>query len=466
MMDRTDRVCVVGAGAAGLAAAKNLAECGFPCDVLEREEDLGGVWNYGSPAGRVYRSTHTISSKPTTQYPDFPLPESWPDYPHHSQMLRYLRAYAAHFGVDRRIEYRTPVERVAPGRDGGWEVAVAGGETRIYRAVVIANGHNWDPNVPELPGRFHRRTLHSSEYRTPGLFAGKRVLVIGAGNSGSDIAVEAAQAGARVLHSMRRGYHVLPKYVMGRPIDQVGDLLLRLRLPLALRRLAGHLAIRLVHGSNRQMGLPEPDHRLFETHPLVNSLLPHHVRHGDIEPKPDVARLEGDAVRFADGSLEKVDVLVYATGYRITIPFVEPSLLNRRDGRPGLHLNIFHPDHDTLFVAGLIQPDSGEIFLLHWQTRGVALFLRALESGSPAAEWLRRRKRKVVEDLGGGIRYAPSGRHALEVEHWTYLRRLREVVERLEGDVAGREPGRWGRALRRPSRKSGTGPVRSPAAPA
>jgi cation diffusion facilitator CzcD-associated flavoprotein CzcO len=436
MMDRSDRICIVGAGAAGLAAAKNLAEFGFEPDVLEKESDLGGIWNYDSPAGRVYRSTHTISSKPTTQYPDFPMPDEYPDYPHHSQMLEYLRAYATRFGLDRRIEYLTPVEQIEPASDNDWIVTLATGEKRRYGAVVIANGHNWDPKYPNLPGEFHGQAFHSAWYRTPDLFTGKRVLVIGAGNSGCDIAVDAVKAGARqVMLSMRRGYHILPKFIFGRPVDQIYSQMLKLRLPLAVRRMAAKLAIWLVHGSNRDAGLPEPDHRLFETHPLVNQLLPYFVRHGRIEPKPDVTGLEGTAARFSDGSREEADILIYATGYRLTLPFLDSTLLNWENGRPGLHLNLFHPEFDTLFVAGLIQPNSGEIFLLHWQSRAIALFLRALESGAPAADWLRERKRKMDAELSSGIRYSGSPRHSLEVEQGSYYRELMRVVNRLEMDL-------------------------------
>lgn len=364
------------------------------------------------------------------------MPDEYPEYPHHSQMLEYLRAYAAHFGVDRRIEYRTPVERIEPASDNDWIVTLARGEKRRYGAVVVANGHNWDPKYPNLPGEFHGQAFHSASYRTPDLFTGKRVLVIGAGNSGCDIAVDAVKAGARrVFHSMRRGYHILPKFIMGRPVDQIYSQMLKLHLPLAVRRMAAKLAIWLVQGSNRNAGLPEPDHRLFETHPLVNQLLPYFVLHGSIEPKPDVTGLEGDAVRFSDGSRKKVDVLVYATGYRHTFPFLDSTLLNWENGRPGLHLNLFHPEYDTLFVAGLIQPNSGEIFLLHWQSRAIALFLRALECGAPAADWLRERKRKMEAELSSGIRYSESPRHSLEVEQGSYYRELKQVVKELEKDL-------------------------------
>ena len=431
--DRSDRVCVVGAGSSGLAAAKNLAERGFVADVLEREDDLGGNWNYGKPFTRVYRSTHMISSKPFTQFPDFPMPAEFPDYPHHAQVLAYLRAYAERFGVGRRIEYRAPVERIEPADGGrGWEVTTGAGETRRYAAVVIANGHNWSPKIPAYPGEFAGETMHSAHYRVPEVLAGKRVLVVGGGNSGCDIAVEAAQHAARAFHSTRRGYWYMPKYLLGKPADQVGDVMLRLRAPLWLRRLVASLSVRFIVGPQERTGLPRPDHRLFETHPIVNSLLPYYVKHGDVTPKPDVARLDGRAVEFADGSREEIDLIVFATGYDIEFPFIDRAWLNWRDGRPRLFRNVFHPELDTLFVAGLIQPDSGQFGLVHWQTRAIALFLDAARRGTPAAERFRALKRGPDADPGHGIRYKESTRHYLEVEHWSYLRGLRKICEMLE----------------------------------
>jgi hypothetical protein len=451
MMDRSDRVCVVGAGSSGLAAARNLLARGFDPDVLEREDDLGGNWNYGKPFARVYRSTHMISSKPFTQFPDFPFPAEYPDYPHHSQVLAYLRAYASHFGVDRCIELRTTVERIEP-VDGGnaWEVSLSTGQTRRYAAVVIANGHNWSPKIPAYPGRFTGESVHSAEYRTPDVFAGKRVLVVGGGNSGCDIAVEAAQHAARAFHSTRRGYWYMPKYLLGKPADQVGDVLLRLRAPLWMRRAIAGLSVRLIVGPQEKTGLPKPDHRLFETHPIVNSLLPYYVKHGDIAPKPDVARFEGRRVVFADGSAEEVDLVMYATGYDIEFPFIDRAWLNWRDGRPRLFRNVFHPELDTLFVAGLIQPDSGQFGLVHWQTRAISLFLDAARRRTPAAARFRELRRGADRDPGHGIRYKESTRHYLEVEHWSYLRGLKKICRMLERGLNA-EPARTRRALPLPA---------------
>lgn len=459
--DRTAKYCIVGAGSSGLAVAKWLAACGVDFDCLEREDDVGGNWYYGKPQSSVYRSTHLISSKPLTEYRDFPMPAEYPDYPSHAQVWEYFRSYARHFELYPRIEFQTSVERIEPAADAGphgpyWDVTISRqaeananadaapssvprsafriphSEVRRYHGVIIANGHNWDPKWPEFAGRFDGLSLHSAEYKTPDVLRGRRVLVVGGGNSGCDIAVEAAQNAERTLHSVRRGYHYLPKYIRGKPADQVGERLLRWRLPLAVRRAIAGAVIRWTLGPPEQFGLPKPDHRLFETHPIINSQMLYYVGHGMISPKPDVAELCGDRVRFVDGTTEAIDVIVYATGFKISFPFIAREHLNWRGGRPELFLNVFHPRYDNLAVAGLIQPDSGQFGLVDCQAELIARFLAALDGDRAAVERFRRQKAQPDEDLGRGIRYVNSSRHLLEVEHFGYRRRLEKLIASFE----------------------------------
>ena len=431
-------VAVIGAGSSGLAAARNFREAGYEVTVFESADDLGGNWNYGKPTARVYRSTHTISSKPGTEYPDFPMPASFPDYPHHLQILQYLRDYATHFRLHPLIRYRCGVTRAEPVTEGStdskWRLALEGGEVLEFDALVVANGHNWFPKQPEYPGTFSGLSLHSAEYRDPSIFIGKRVLVVGGGNSGCDIVVEAAQNAVHAWHSTRRGYWYMPKYLMGTPADQVNDRMLALGVPLWLRRSLAMIGHRMAVGSRARSGLPAPDHKLFETHPIVNSLLPYYVGHGDITPRPDVVRLDGHTVHFKDGSFAEVDVIVYATGFLIRFPFLEEKHLNWHDGRPRLYLTVFHPVYDTLFVAGLIQPDSGQFGLVHWQTRAAALYARAAAEGWEEAKRLKTRKADPTDDAGNGIRYKESTRHHVEVEHWSYRKKLERWVATLAGN--------------------------------
>jgi len=432
---RSEKYCIVGAGASGLAVARNFAQQGIPFDCLEREDDIGGNWNYGKPHSSVYRSAHLISSKRLIQFPDYPMPAEWPAYPGHQLVQEYFRSYAQHFDLYPRIEFNASVARIEPANSNGdsqWEVTLEDGRSRRYRGVAIANGHHWDPKWPEYPGEFSGTTLHSSQYKTPDVLAGRRVLVVGAGNSGCDIAVESAQQAARTLHSTRRGYHYVPKFIFGRPADRLGEFLLKVHCPLWLRRLIAKGVVKLAVGLPQDYGLKRPDHRLFESHPIINSQMMYYVGHGDIVPKPDIERFDGPTVHFTDGTSEPIEVIVFATGFKISFPFIDASHLNWRDGRPNLFLNAFHPQHDHLFVAGLVQPDGGIWELSHYQAKLMARFIRAIDDGSPKADEFRRRKSGGGSDLGGGIRYVNSTRHLIEVEHFSYRRRLQKLIAQME----------------------------------
>ncbi|MEX1223727.1 MAG: NAD(P)-binding domain-containing protein, partial [Pirellulales bacterium] len=231
-VDCSQRVCIIGAGSSGLACLRTLQQQGLPVDCLERDADIGGIWQFDKPTGGIYASTHLISSKRQTEFPDFPMPKEYPPFPSHREVFAYFQEYARQFGLYDAIEFNTTVTQVE--RVGElWRVTLAEGQQRDYGALIIANGHNWDPRLPELPGEFTGTTLHSHDYKSPDILAGRRVLVVGAGNSGCDIAVESAQHAAITYHSTRRGYHYLPKFLFGRPIDSCGEQLLRWRLPLA-----------------------------------------------------------------------------------------------------------------------------------------------------------------------------------------------------------------------------------------
>jgi hypothetical protein len=425
--------CVIGAGAAGLTAIKNLKEAGIPVVAFEREDDIGGNWYYGKPCSSIYRSVHTITSKRFTEYPDYRLPEEFPTYINHKQALEYLRSYARHFELYPLIEFNRSVSRVEPmPGTAKWSVTLSTGETRIFAGVVVANGHLWDPHIPQLPGHFDGITLHSGRYKTPEVFAGKNVLVVGAGNSGCDIAVEAAQHAARTFHSTRRGYFYWPKFLFGMPSDEWAEIPLRLRMPVTLRRLFGKPILSMfTAGKPAQYGLPEPDHKLFEAHYIINSTLLYHLAHGDIIPKKDIAELKGNRVRFVDGSEEPIDVIVYATGFNVKIPFLDPALVFGKDERPDLYLNIFPRTCDNLFLVGLFQTSTGNWPLFHYQSRLVASFLKSKAECAPNVSWLEHRKLTERPAINGGITFVNSSRHSLECEHFAYRSLLRKHIRKL-----------------------------------
>jgi cation diffusion facilitator CzcD-associated flavoprotein CzcO len=437
----TARFCILGAGSSGLAVAKNFRGRGIAFDCLEREDDVGGNWYFGRPNSSIYRSTRLISSKRLTEYTDFPMPDEWPEHPGHQLVWQYLRDYARRFDLYSNIEFNSSVEWIEPaeraagaGPDGagsGWLVTLAGGQQRRYGGLVIANGHNWDPRWPEYPGPFEGDVLHSAEYKVPEIARGRRVLVVGGGNSGFDIAVDVASQASAVFHSLRRRYHVLPRFYRGRPIDQCGEWMLRWRLPLWLRRMANLPPRRLGWSPDAAKAVPRPDHRLFETHPVINSRWPYDVARGAILVRPDVRELCGEGVTFADGGRESIDLIIYATGYKLSFPFLDRAHLNWQGDRPNLHLNVFHPERDDLFVAGLIQPDSGQFGLVDYQAQLIADYVIGLRERRTGALRFQAEKRTKRPRLDGGVRYLPTPRHLVEVEHFSYRRQLQRAIRRL-----------------------------------
>lgn len=431
---------MIGGGPHGLSALKALLQRGIPAEGFERASEVGGNWNFGAENSRVYESTHLISSKPFTQFPDFPMPDSFPDYPSHRQVKEYFTAYARHFGLYDALNLDTAVVSLEPDGDAWLLTAEHGGVQTTYRyaGVVIANGHNWNAKQPDYPGldTFTGQVIHSAQYKGADVLRGKRVLVVGAGNTGCDVAVESAQNALSTLHSTRRGYYYNPKYAMGRPSDQVADAMLAMRLPLSVRRVMFKSTLRLVVGDFEKFGLPKPDHEFFETHPIVNQQLIYYVGHGDITPKPDVESFDGSVVNFVDGSSAEVDLVVFCTGYLATFPFIADEHLNISDGRPVLGRQIFSPRHQNLFVSGLIQPDSGQWTIAHWQGVTIAEFVAASrENPDRARAFHAAMSARLDERFSGGATYKESTRHFYEIAHQDYLEQLETCLAELEGQA-------------------------------
>ncbi|MDQ1682900.1 MAG: hypothetical protein QOC60_88 [Frankiaceae bacterium] len=349
--------CVIGAGYCGMGAARALLAAGVELEILEADDDVGGNWRHG-----VYDSTHIISSRDSTAYIEFPMPRDYPDFPSREQMLAYLCSYADAFGLRTHIRFGTTVTRVSPVTpDGlaGWEVTTTepDGSTlvRHYDGVVVANGHHWSPRQPSYEGSFAGKELFAKDYRNLD-DVGRRVLVVGGGNSACDIAVEVGNDPRRsALMSVRRGYWLLPKTLLGVPVSELD----RGWLPVWLQRLVLRVALAIVVGPHERYGLPKPDHKPFERHPVVNSQLPYALRHGRVVAKPDIARLDGDRVHFVDGTAAEVDTIVWATGYDVAFPFLDPDPFAWRHGLPLRHLGMLAPDLAGLYVFGVLQPRGG-----------------------------------------------------------------------------------------------------------
>jgi hypothetical protein len=318
MSDRSSRMALIGAGPVGLGMAKALLEHDIPYEQLEADDQLGGNWYHG-----VYDTVHIISSRKTTQYADYPMPAHYPDFPSRRQMLEYLRDYAEKFQLCAHIQFNTKVVMALPLPDGRWGVELASGEKRIYKGLVVCNGHHWDRRFPNYPGKFAGEYIHSKDYRTPSQLSGKRVLVIGGGNSACDIASEAARVGTGACISLRRGYWFLPKTLMGFPLVD----LIKGWFPVWAQRIFLRTVLRIVFGKYSNYGLPIPEHKIFEAHPTINSELLYYIKQGLIRPKPDITRFEATTVHFVDGTSEQFDVVVCATGYHVSFPFLPPRLV-------------------------------------------------------------------------------------------------------------------------------------------
>ncbi|HEX5741780.1 MAG TPA: NAD(P)-binding domain-containing protein [Pilimelia sp.] len=435
--DRDGAVCVVGAGAAGLSADKTLREHGFEVDCYERETDVAGLWNWRHDRSPVTAATHLVSSRPLTEFPDFPMPDHWPDYPHHRQVREYLQRYATHFDLRRDVWCGTEVAEVRPTPDLRWDVTTtsAGSDAhrRVsrYAAVVVANGHHARPLLPRYPGQedFVGRVLHAGACKDPAQLRGLRVLVVGAGNTAADLVVSLAGQAAACWWSTRRGYWIFPKYLGGRPLDQAFARTRALPLPHRWRQAVAAAVLRAAVGDLTRWGLPRPDHPPLATHPLVNSLLPHHLGHGLVTPVPDVARFAAREVVLADGRAVDPDVVVLATGYRPCFDFLPAAVLGDAR-RPRLGLHAFAPDHPTLAVVGLPQAAAGALPLFHWQSMVVARWLR-LWRGDPArAAGLRPLLFPATEAVA--VPTVDSERHWAEVDPHRYLAALQRLLDRME----------------------------------
>ena len=427
------RFCIIGAGACGLAVAKTFAERGIAFDCFEAEGDVGGIWNPKSPHA-VYGSTHLNSSKKLSRYPDFRFPEEMPVYVSAAQAQDYLRAYAAEFGVYDRITFNTRVSSVVRA-DKGWRVTLDGeSKPRTYDGVVVANGHHWHPYVPDYPGTFDGETIHSHDVKSRAQLKDKRVLVVGAGNSAVDILSDAALDGKAAIHSMRRTYYFFPKMLFGRPTDSVIDRLSKWPLPRHFMYALYKLGMKILVGSHKRYGLPAPDHDLFEAHPTACTAYLDHIVHGRIVAKPGIKRIEGKRVTFDDDAetSEEVDLLVWATGFRVHFPFMDDSYVLDDKGWPKLFIHTFHRQWDDFFVCGLFEPAEGGVWqIADYQARLIAAFITAQEEDPARADWFRKLKAHANPDIGHGIKAQDTPWHRYEIQHLRFRRYMAKLLKKF-----------------------------------
>lgn len=422
------KVCVIGAGCSGITAAKALHERGFNFDCFEKSDRVGGNWVFKNKNGMssAYKRLYINTSRDRMAYSDFPMPGHYPVFPHHSQIAEYFDNYVTHFGFRDRIRFETGVAHAERLADGTWSVRLDTGEVKRYDAVIVCNGHHWDPRWPEpaFPGEFHGEAIHAHHYIDNEMFRDRNVLILGMGNSAMDIACEASEVAKKTFLAARRGAYIVPKYMFGKPLDQIFTSPL---VPWSVRQKMVQATLKLMIGDMETYGLPKPDHRFGEAHPTISGRILDRISHGTVTPKPNIAELLGSQVRFTDGSVEDVDVIVYCTGYKVTFPFFDQDFISAPDNDLPLFRRVFKPDFDNVFFIGLLQPLGAIMPLSEAQGRWVADYLRgeyALPSPAEMKADMEAERDRMFK------RYVKSKRHTMQVDFDDYLYDLNKEIKR------------------------------------
>lgn len=420
------RVAIIGAGCSGITALKNCLEQGLTqVYCYEQNDQVGGNWIYSSKESHssVCETTHIISSKKMSEYRDYPMPDHYPDYPSHAQMLAYFQGYAEHFGLLPYIHFSTRVEKAEKREDQSWVLHLSDGSVEEFDFLVIANGHHNQPRHPEaIKNAFTGRYLHSHSYKTNESFKDEKVLVIGSGNSGCDCAVEISRVAKQVDISIRRPRYIIPKFFLGKPTDTFGKGLLF--LPEFIAEPLRKLSLRIQVGRYRDYGLEEPKTPVRAIHPTLNSELLYKIRHGKVIPQRGVEKVVGKTVYFSDGHQEEYDTIVAATGYKISLPFFDRNFINYEDAnRIPLWLRMFHPEHPSVIFIGLFQPQGAIWPFSDYQAELAALYMSGRYELPPDLAAKAEADSDEIER-----EFAAGKQHTVEVHTHAFLKKVKREI--------------------------------------
>ena len=426
------KICLIGAGSSGLTAAKSLHEAGLAFDCFEKGSGVGGNWRYGNDNGMssAYRSLHINTNRNVMAYSDYPMPTDYPMFPHHSQIVRYFDSYVDHFGFRDTIRFNTTVESVSRTTAGMYQVMTNTGLTRVYKHLVVANGHHWNPRYPDpaFPGTFAGETLHSHDYKLPEQIRDKKLLIVGIGNSAVDIACEAARQYAdTVTISTRSGAYIVPNWLMSIPFDSLVNPVVS-RLPMPVQRGLLSLSLRLARGRQADYGVPTPKRPLLHEHPTVSQDLLNLAGRGLINFKPDIDRFDGQDVVFDDGTRDRFDMIIYATGYKVTFPFFKDGFFNvEQTNDLQLYRRVVHPDFAGLYFLGLVQPLGAIMPLAETQS----LWLAKLIGGGCRLPDRQSMVQSIKEEvIRNRRRYSGSARHTLQVDFHPYKQSIEREMRK------------------------------------
>jgi dimethylaniline monooxygenase (N-oxide forming) len=429
---KSRRFAVIGAGAAGLCCAKHLIQAGFEdVTIFEIGSQIGGLWCYDNDnkQSSAYRTLHINTAKNLTNFSDFPFRQGIQMFPDHKDMHEYLVDYASHFDLTRRIRFNTRVIDIRPAAGyrtdaPSWEVETAQGEVLTFDRVMVASGHLAEPlHVHEFRNDFAGEYVHSHHYREPEPFVGKRICVVGAGNSACDIASDVCVNAKRTVMVARSGVVIAPKLIFGYPYTDLTRKLEHKWIPDWIRRHISTTVIRLVHGRMTDLGFKPLTQR---AHPTSNAVLIQHIVYNRITVKQGIDRIEGKRIYFVDGSNEEFDVLVAATGYRIDLPFISKSIVPIENNSVDLYKRIVAPGRNGLYFIGLLNTTTSLPNVFEHQMRWILPFELGQAVLPPVNEM-----RSDIEAKKNfiGRYYNASLRHGIEEPHLIYFPELRKTLK-------------------------------------
>lgn len=427
------RVAVIGAGAGGLSAARHLLARGHEVVVYEAGSRVGGLWVYDNDNGlsAAYDSLHINSEPRVTHYAGFPFPDGTSLFPSHRDITAYLESFADSFQIRERIRFNSRITSVhplddTPGR--GWLVTVGNDEPIRFDDVVVATGHQGIPSHPDFAATFKGEYLHSHDYRKPEPFRGKRVLVVGVGNSGLDIAADVCTVAAQTIVSARSPVLIMPRMVLGVPSARVLGLFNKPFVPWIVQRQVMRTISRAFHGRMEQWGLRTPKTR---THPASNATFMAHVAYRKIAIRPGVESVEGATVKYTDGTSDDIDTMIAATGYELHLPFLSAEVSPVVGRRLDAYKRVVHPSWPGLYFVGFFNVSGGaNISMMDVQSAWVAALVSKDLSVPSEAEMRAdiRREQKYQQ------RTFPSApRYGLELDPRRYRREIAEVMEKQAG---------------------------------
>ncbi len=429
-----NKIAVIGAGACGLCAAKYLSEAGFEITIFEIGTQIGGLWCFMNDNGRssAYRTLHINTSRGVTRFHDLDFDTGVQAFPDHEDMHRYLTKYAERFGLVEKVRFQTQVVDIRPAFDPQkaempiWRVVLEDGTEEVFDSVVVASGHLTCPlHVPMFQNDFGGQYTHSHDYKGPEPFVGKRVCVVGVGNSACDMATDVCSTAENCVVVARSGVLILPKLFCGIPFTDITRKIQKSWVPTWLRRKLTAWLTYLVHGSMTKLGFKPLDRR---AHVTSNGTIVTDIVYNRIKVKQGIRKIDGQTIYFVDGTSGEFDVLLAATGYLIDLPFISRDIVPLQDNRLELFKRIVQPNWPGLYLMGFFNTDTALNMVYEHQARWV----RDIELGKaklpPIAimEADIAAKRQWVE-----THYKESPRHTIEEEHVAYIGELKTSIRQM-----------------------------------